>query len=146
MDSPTILNNIKFVQQSVDKANGLSNEHYVDPLMFKEESEAIIKSSWSGLAVGADIPNIGDAKPLNFLGIPLLLIRDNDFRVRVFENICRHRGMKLINHPKKNRRSYSMSLSFMVLRQNWRPHQHTTRWWPWQKFTPVHCERRFRIK
>ena len=101
MDSPTILNNIKSVQQSVDKANGLSNEHYIDPLMFKEESEAIIKSSWSGLAVGADIPNIGDAKPLDFLGIPLLLIRDNDFRVRVFENICRHRGMKLINHPKK---------------------------------------------
>ncbi|MEM9638508.1 MAG: SRPBCC family protein, partial [Pseudomonadota bacterium] len=56
---------------------------------------------WSGLAVAADVPEIGDAVPLNFLGMPLLLIRDRQGQVRVFQNICRHRGMILVDAPRK---------------------------------------------
>lgn len=92
---------LESVQRPIHTATGLPNEHYIDPNIFKEESEAILKSSWAGLAVGADIPEIGDAKPVNFLNLPLLLIRGTDSKVRVFENICRHRGMQLVNEPRK---------------------------------------------
>ena len=88
------------VQRPVDKASGLPNAHYTDPQVFSEESEAVLKSTWAGLAVGADVPIPGDAKPISFLGIPLLLLRDKDGNIRVFENICRHRGMQLVSEAK----------------------------------------------
>ncbi|HAW47443.1 MAG TPA: (2Fe-2S)-binding protein, partial [Roseovarius sp.] len=80
------------VRASVEAARGLPNAHYTDPAVFAEERQALLFSQWAGLAVAADVPEPGDAKPLEFLGVPLLLIRDKEGTVRVFENICRHRG------------------------------------------------------
>jgi len=89
------------VRRPVESANGLPNAHYIDAATFALESDAVLKATWAGLAVGADVPENGDAKPMEFLGIPLLLVRGKDGCVRVFENICRHRGMKLVSEPKK---------------------------------------------
>lgn len=89
------------VIRPVNKANGLPNAHYVDPDVFAEERDAILFGTWSGLAVASDVPEPGDAKPLEFLGIPMLLIRDKDGDVRVFQNTCRHRGMILVERPRK---------------------------------------------
>jgi phenylpropionate dioxygenase-like ring-hydroxylating dioxygenase large terminal subunit len=89
------------VRRPVATANGLPNAHYTDPDVFKSESRAVLHASWAGLAVAADVPENGDAKPLEFLGIPLLLLRDKDGDVRVFQNICRHRGMILVDSARK---------------------------------------------
>ncbi len=89
------------VRSSVELANGLPNAHYIDPAIFDEEKEALLFSQWAGLAVAADVPEPGDAVPLDFLGMPLLLLRDKDGAVRVFQNICRHRGMILVEQPRK---------------------------------------------
>ncbi len=89
------------VRRSVELANGLPNAHYTDPEVFKSEAKAVLHANWAGLAVGADVPEQGDAKPIEFLGIPLLLLRDKDGDVRVFQNICRHRGMILVDSPRK---------------------------------------------
>lgn len=92
---------LSVVRQPLENAQGLPNAHYVDPSVFEEEKHAVLFSSWSGLAVTSDVPENGDAKPIEFLGIPLLLIRDREGQVRVFQNICRHRGMILVQEPKK---------------------------------------------
>jgi choline monooxygenase len=97
----TQLTDLSKVSASVATANGLPNAHYIDPAVFEEEKHALLYSQWAGLAVGADVPEPGDAKPLEFLGMPLLLIRDKDGDVRVFQNICRHRGMILVEEPRK---------------------------------------------
>ncbi|MDT8326878.1 MAG: aromatic ring-hydroxylating dioxygenase subunit alpha [Roseovarius sp.] len=97
----TQLTDLSNVSASVDTANGLPNAHYIDPAVFEEEKHALLFSQWAGLAVGADVPEPGDAKPVEFLGMPLLLIRDKDGDVRVFQNICRHRGMILVQEPRK---------------------------------------------
>ena len=89
------------VRTSVSKANGLPNAHYIDPNIFEEEKQALLLSQWSGLAVASEVPEPGDAKPITFLGIPLLLVRDRDGDVRVFQNTCRHRGMILVEEPRK---------------------------------------------
>ena len=89
------------VRASVEAARGLPNAHYTDPAVFAEERQALLFSQWAGLAVAADVPEPGDAKPLEFLGVPLLLIRDKEGTVRVFENICRHRGMILVEEPRR---------------------------------------------
>lgn len=95
------LTDLSSVRTTVDKANGLPNAHYIDPAVYAEEREALLFSQWAGLAVGADVPEPGDAVPLTFMGTPLLLLRDKDGQVRVFQNICRHRGMILVEAPRR---------------------------------------------
>lgn len=89
------------VQKPTAQARGLPNKHYVDSDTFAEERDALFASGWAGLAVASDVPEIGDAVPITFLDIPLLLIRGRDNAVRVFQNICRHRGMILVDEPRK---------------------------------------------
>ncbi|MGR3435536.1 MAG: aromatic ring-hydroxylating oxygenase subunit alpha [Shimia sp.] len=89
------------VRRPIDSANGLPNAHYTDPATIAEETRKVLLDQWAGLAVAADVPEDGDAKPIDFAGIPLLLLRDRDGEVRVFQNICRHRGMILVEEPRK---------------------------------------------
>jgi len=89
------------VRQPIARANGLPNAHYVDPGVHAEENKHVLLNQWAGLAVASDVPEPGDAKPITFLQIPLLLIRDRSGQVRVFQNTCRHRGMILVEEPRK---------------------------------------------
>ena len=87
---------LSLVQRPVSWANGLANAHYINPQVYAEESQALLCKQRAGLAVAATIPNPGDAIPLTFLDIPLLLLRDQKGHVRVLQNTCRHRGMILL--------------------------------------------------
>lgn len=89
------------VRRPVASAKGLPNAHYTDPQVFSEETDALLKSTWAGLAVASDVPEPGDAVPITFLDMPLLLVRDKSGLVRVFNNVCRHRGMILVDAPRK---------------------------------------------
>ncbi|MEP5151885.1 aromatic ring-hydroxylating dioxygenase subunit alpha [Planktotalea sp.] len=97
----TKITDLSAVRRPIESAQGLPNPHYIDPDVFEEEKKAVLFSSWAGLAVSADVPEIGDAKPIEFLGMPLLLVRDTSGQVRVFQNICRHRGMILVEEARK---------------------------------------------
>ncbi len=91
------------VLQDVETANGLPNEHYIDPAIFAEEKQSVLFANWSGIGFGKDVPEPGDARPIDFLGMPLLVVRDRDGSIGVFQNTCRHRGMILIDKPQKIR-------------------------------------------
>ncbi|WP_299350272.1 aromatic ring-hydroxylating dioxygenase subunit alpha [uncultured Shimia sp.] len=93
--------NLSGVMRPIETANGLGNKWYTDASCFEDEKQAVLQSTWTGLAVAADVPEPGDAVPLSFLGMPLLLIRDKEGEVRVFYNTCRHRGMILVDEPRK---------------------------------------------
>lgn len=98
---PQPVTDLSAVRQPIERANGLPNAHYNDPAVFEEERHALLMAQWAGLAVAADVPEPGDAVPLDFAGVPLLLLRDRQGAVRVFQNICRHRGMILVEEPRK---------------------------------------------
>lgn len=99
MSSP--ITDLSAVRRPIEQAQGLPNAHYVDPQVFEEEKQALLINQWAGLAVAADVPEPGDAVPIPFMNIPLLLIRDRHGVVRVFQNTCRHRGMILVEEPRK---------------------------------------------
>ena len=80
----------------VATARGLPNEHYIDEGVFAEERDAVLFANWSGIGFAKDVPSEGDANPVDFLGMPLLILRDSDGDVRVYQNTCRHRGMILV--------------------------------------------------
>ncbi|MDA8585078.1 aromatic ring-hydroxylating dioxygenase subunit alpha [Rhodobacteraceae bacterium] len=94
---------LKTVLKDVAKAKGLPNAHYIDPAVFEEERHHVLYANWAGIGFGKDIPEIGDAKPVDFLGMPLLLVRDEDGAINVYQNTCRHRGMILVEEPQKIR-------------------------------------------
>lgn len=83
----------------IEAANGLSNAFYIDEEVFKKEQRAVFFSQWCGVGFAKDAPSAGDAFPITFLGMPLLLVRDRDGILRVFQNTCRHRGMILVEEP-----------------------------------------------
>jgi choline monooxygenase len=87
---------IKAVNQSIEKAHGLPNECYTSLDYLMIEKERVFKDKWTAIGVGSSIPNPGDALPYNLLGIPLIVLRDKKNRVRVFHNVCSHRGFKLL--------------------------------------------------
>ncbi|MCY4314657.1 MAG: aromatic ring-hydroxylating dioxygenase subunit alpha [Roseovarius sp.] len=93
--------NLENVLNDIEQSTGLPNAHYTDSTLFEEEKHALIFSEWAGLAVASEIPEPGDAKPYEFLGMPILMVRDDDGAVRVFQNICRHRGMILVSEPRR---------------------------------------------
>lgn len=93
------------VIQPVGNARGLPNRFYVDPALFEEEKKRVFFGNWAALGFAKDAPGPGDAMPISFLGQPLVMVRGMDGTLRVFQNICRHRGMILIDQPGKLRRA-----------------------------------------
>ena len=72
------LEKIKVVENPIEKAHGLPNECYTSPDYLRVERERIFKDKWTVIGIGSSIPNIGDAKPYNLLGIPLIILRDKE--------------------------------------------------------------------
>ncbi|MEM8796221.1 MAG: aromatic ring-hydroxylating dioxygenase subunit alpha [Pseudomonadota bacterium] len=83
----------------ITEARGLSNEHYTSPTFFEAEKRAVFFDNWSGIGFGKDVPEPGDVKPIDFLGLPVLLARDQEGMLHVYQNTCRHRGMILVEEP-----------------------------------------------
>ncbi len=89
------------VLQPLGHAHGLPNRHYIDPETFGLERQRLFFDGWAGLGFASDVPAAGDARPVDFLGVPLVMIRDRAGVLRVFQNTCRHRGMILIDAPRR---------------------------------------------
>lgn len=88
------------VLRPVETANGLPNGHYTSEEIYGRERERLWFPTWAGICVTADVPEPGDARPIDFLGVPLFVIRGKDGQIRVFQNVCRHRGMILLTEPR----------------------------------------------
>ena len=84
------------VDKPIETANGLPNQCYTSEEYLVHERDKVFCDKWIVIGVGSSIPNVGDAKPYNLLGIPLMIVRDKNLKIRVFHNVCSHRGYKLI--------------------------------------------------
>ena len=93
------LTSLDSVLTSIHQAKGLPNDHYISDSVFEEEKVAILFNNWSAIGFGKDIPEGGDTKPINFVDMPLLMVRDKNGEINVFQNTCRHRGMILVEEP-----------------------------------------------
>ena len=72
---------------------------YGSESFFVREREAVFRGSWVLAGFGYQIPEPGDARPVTVTGLPLLLVRGEMGDVRVFHNVCLHRGCPLIRGP-----------------------------------------------
>ncbi len=80
-------------------ACGLPNEVYTSDAYFEHEREALFAATWACIGRGSDAPEPGDACPVDLMGLPLVLVRGEDRALRVFHNVCSHRGNRLVAEP-----------------------------------------------
>ena len=87
------------VERPIGEATGLANRAYTSPEFFRLERERVFAPSWACLGHAADVPRAGDLCPVRLLGVPLLMARAAGGAVRVFHNVCSHRGNELVWEP-----------------------------------------------
>ena len=83
------------VNKPIAKAHGLPNECYNNIEYTKIERKKLFEDKWVVVGVASSIPKPGDAKPFDLLGIPLILLRNKKNQVKLYHNVCRHRGYKI---------------------------------------------------
>ncbi|WP_177432032.1 aromatic ring-hydroxylating oxygenase subunit alpha [Pseudomonas sp. o96-267] len=87
---------LETVLAPIHQATGLSNEFYTDQKLFELERDQVMGKTWACVGFASDLNQNGSVKPVDFMGLPLLLMRNREGLVQVFHNVCSHRGMKLV--------------------------------------------------
>jgi len=89
------------VKKPINKAHGLPNECYTSKEYTLIERKKLFEDKWVVIGVASSLLNVGDAKTFDLLGIPLLILRNKKNKIKVFHNICSHRGVKLVRKSGK---------------------------------------------
>ena len=84
--------------------HGLPAEAYTSEHFFALEEERVFARNWTLCGFAHELPAAGDAVPVTLAGRPIVLVRGQDGALRAFHNVCRHRGLKLVDAPCSGRR------------------------------------------
>jgi len=83
------------VRRPLLEAETLNPGCYTSERFYEREVETIFMREWNLLGRADYIPNPGDYFTVDFVGVPLVIVRGDDGQVRAFVNSCRHRGSKI---------------------------------------------------
>ena len=75
-------------------------ELYRDPAVFERERQQIFSRTWQFLGLEADLVRRGDYLAEVMAGYPLVVIRDEQNRLRGYHNLCPHRAGPLVGEAK----------------------------------------------
>ena len=78
-------------------AETLQSWCYTSPEFYRREVETIFMKIWNFFGRADQIPNPGDYHAFEFVGVPLVILRDRQGELRAFANTCRHRGTLLLD-------------------------------------------------
>ena len=94
---------------TIERAPGvlkLPARRYYDPEIFDIEVRQIFKRAPLLLAASAELPNPGDFKTIEAVGVPVLISRGQDGVARAFVNSCSHRGTAVATEARGNARRF----------------------------------------
>jgi choline monooxygenase len=97
MNIPLI--DLERVQSDIEHARGLPNHYYTTAEGYAQERDEVFGRNWAGVAFESDLPDKGSIFPVQLAGMPLLAVRGRDDVIRVFHNVCSHRGVALAEEP-----------------------------------------------
>jgi phenylpropionate dioxygenase-like ring-hydroxylating dioxygenase large terminal subunit len=82
---------------------GLPAWTYFDPSLAKKENDVFFRRHWQLACHVSDVPNVGDFITLDIVGERAIVIRDRDGEIKAFNNLCRHRGSRVLAEARGNR-------------------------------------------
>ncbi len=83
------------IRHHYDDGRPLPGVAYRDAEIFAAEAATLLRNGWISVACGQNVAERGDLFPVRIAGQSLLVVRDGDGGIRVFFNLCRHRGAPL---------------------------------------------------
>jgi phenylpropionate dioxygenase-like ring-hydroxylating dioxygenase large terminal subunit len=93
----------KLAARTAGTANGPAPCHkripvsaYTDQAQFERERQRLFLARPLIIGHETQIPDAGDAIVHDWLGLPLITVRDKSGHIGTFMNVCRHRGMRLV--------------------------------------------------
>lgn len=84
------------VRRPFDIAETLPAWCYTSPTFYRREIERIFMKYWNCIGHESLVPKAGSYIAIDFLEMPLVVVRGEDMKVRAFINSCSHRGSKLL--------------------------------------------------
>ena len=78
-----------------DSVMKLNVNEYIDPSMFEREKMELMRNYAQFVGPSCMIPEPGDYFAFDDTGVPILIVRHGDGKLRAFVNICSHRGAPL---------------------------------------------------
>ena len=91
----------RHLEDTVYRSVGLPGSFFISSEIFEMEKRHFFCNSWICIGLETDVPENGDVCPVTIFDQPLLITRDKDSGVRVFHNVCSHRGTRLIDKPRR---------------------------------------------
>ena len=96
MNTSLSASELNAINCSITNAHGLPNRFYTDMNAAEEERDTVLAKTWTCIGFAGDLePN--HARPVSLMGLPLAQVRDAKGATRVFHNVCRHRGHRLVS-------------------------------------------------
>ncbi len=74
----------------------------VDPAVLETEMRNIFDTCWIYVGHESEVRAAGDFKTRNVCGRPVIFCRDAQSKIRVYLNVCRHRGAIVCREPEGN--------------------------------------------
>lgn len=70
--------------------------YYADPALFEAEKKRVFAAGWVAVGHASEIAKPGMYMTVTIGDEPVIIMRDRDGSIRANSNICRHRGMRLL--------------------------------------------------
>jgi choline monooxygenase len=90
---------LELMRGPIEHAPCMPGFAYHAPEILEREVERVFSGRWISVGLAHQVATAGDMRPVVLAGQPLLLVRGSDGQVRVFHNVCRHRGLLLVDQP-----------------------------------------------
>jgi Rieske 2Fe-2S family protein len=81
----------------VDRPVALPRRLYTDPELLEHEQELIFERTWQLAGHVCALPRAGSYLTASAGSQPVLVVRDEEGRLRAYRNVCRHRGSRLLS-------------------------------------------------
>ena len=79
---------------------------YTCPRHAERESERLFRGHPLFFGLSCELPNPGDFRADDLSGVPILVVRGRDDKLKAFLNVCRHRGAKVATGAGTGRRMF----------------------------------------
>ena len=109
------------------EGSALPNLAYTSAEFFTLEQHTVFHDNWVFAGFAHQFARVGDMRPVDIAGQPVVLVLSAPGEIRAFHNVCRHRGAQLVSGAGRHRKfvcpnhSWSYALDGRLIA---RPHFH----------------------